>query len=254
MSLHLSTHPVVPSQPPEIFVAHQACPAPSVPATPTTGQCWPLPLPPGPAPCPPAAHPSPLSGTPACPRPADSRHGLVDGLHAVAHGELIHNLLGRLVIVNLPSIVPLGVWDLHHAVVLHVRHEVEEVLRPGGEGLSWRTKQASGAPHAIHPVLRSPAYLLFHLCTYPPIYPATPRFALPLIHWVSKSTTYACRCLSIHRSTTHPLSIYHLSTCSCAIYPPSHPPPTICSSKHLSIHLPTPTHPSNYPEIHLSIL
>lgn len=58
----------------------------------------------------------------------DSRHGLVDGLHPIAHGKLIHDLLRCLIKVNLPGIVPLGIGDLHHPVVLQIRHEVEEVL------------------------------------------------------------------------------------------------------------------------------
>lgn len=57
------------------------------------------------------------------------RHGLVDGLHSVAHGELVHDLLGSLLKVDLPRVVPFGVGDLHHAVVLDVGHIVEEVLR-----------------------------------------------------------------------------------------------------------------------------
>lgn len=48
----------------------------------------------------------------------DSRHGLVDGFHPIAHGKLIHDLLCRLIKVNLPGVVPFGVGDLHHAVVL----------------------------------------------------------------------------------------------------------------------------------------
>lgn len=59
------------------------------------------------------------------------RHGLVDGLHPVAHGELVYDLLRRLLEVNLPGIVPFGIRDLHHAVVLDVCHIVEEVLLEG---------------------------------------------------------------------------------------------------------------------------
>lgn len=59
------------------------------------------------------------------------RHGLVDGLHPVTHGELIHNLLRGLLKVHLPGVVAFGVRDLHHAVVLDVGDVVEEVLRDG---------------------------------------------------------------------------------------------------------------------------
>lgn len=64
-------------------------------------------------------------------RPA-VRHGLVDGLHPITHGELVHNLLGGLFEVHLPGVVSFGVGDLHHAVVLDVGDVVEEVLRGGG--------------------------------------------------------------------------------------------------------------------------
>lgn len=59
------------------------------------------------------------------------RHGLVDGLHSVAHGKLIYNLLGSLLKVDLPCIIPFGIRDLHHTVVLDIRHIVEEVLQRG---------------------------------------------------------------------------------------------------------------------------
>ena len=59
----------------------------------------------------------------------DSRHGLIDGFHTVAHGELIHYLLGGLLKVHLPGIVTFGVGDLHHSVVLDVCHIVEQVLQ-----------------------------------------------------------------------------------------------------------------------------
>lgn len=57
------------------------------------------------------------------------RHGLVDGLHAVAHGELVHDLLVKLVKVDLPGVVALRRRDFHHAASLHVGGEVEHVLR-----------------------------------------------------------------------------------------------------------------------------
>lgn len=59
------------------------------------------------------------------------RHGLVDGLHSVTHGKLIYNLLGSLLKVDLPCIIPFGIRDLHHTVVLDIRHIVEEVLQRG---------------------------------------------------------------------------------------------------------------------------
>lgn len=57
------------------------------------------------------------------------RHGLVYGLDAIAHGELIHDVLLHLVKVNLPRIVSLSHWDLHHAASLHIGREVERVLQ-----------------------------------------------------------------------------------------------------------------------------
>lgn len=59
------------------------------------------------------------------------RHGLIDGLHSVTHGKLVDNLLRGLLKVDLPRIVPFGVRDLHHTVVLDICHIVEEVLRRG---------------------------------------------------------------------------------------------------------------------------
>lgn len=61
----------------------------------------------------------------------DLRHGLIDGLHSVTHGKLVYNLLRGLLKVDLPCIVPFGVGDLHHTVVLDICHIVEEVLRRG---------------------------------------------------------------------------------------------------------------------------
>lgn len=59
------------------------------------------------------------------------RHGLIDGLHSVTHGKLIDNLLRGLLKVDLPCIVPFGVGDLHHTIVLDICHIVEEVLQRG---------------------------------------------------------------------------------------------------------------------------
>lgn len=74
-------------------------------------------------------HPRGSCTLPSCPpQPAGSRHGLVNGLDTIAHGKLIHDLLGCLIIVHLPGIITLGVWNLHDPIVLHVCHEVEQVL------------------------------------------------------------------------------------------------------------------------------
>lgn len=59
---------------------------------------------------------------------SDSRHGLVDGFDAVAHGELIHDVLGNVVKVDFPRVVPTGLWDLHRPVSVDVGGIVEEVL------------------------------------------------------------------------------------------------------------------------------
>lgn len=74
------------------------------------------------------------------------RHGLIDGLHPVTHGKLVYNLLRGLLKVDLPCIVPFGVGDLHHTVVLDICHIVEEVLRRGkrervSERPLWRKTQ-----------------------------------------------------------------------------------------------------------------
>lgn len=61
----------------------------------------------------------------------DIRHGLVDGLHTITHGKFIDNLLRGLLKVNLPCIIPFGIRDLHHTVVLNICHIVEEVLQRG---------------------------------------------------------------------------------------------------------------------------
>lgn len=56
------------------------------------------------------------------------RHSLIDGLHSVSHGEFIHYLLGDVVKVDLPCILPFHLRDLHHAVVLCLSQVVEQIL------------------------------------------------------------------------------------------------------------------------------
>lgn len=58
-----------------------------------------------------------------------SRHGLIDGLHSVSHGELIHYLLGHVVKVDLPGLLAFHLGDLHHAAVPHLGQAVEQVLQ-----------------------------------------------------------------------------------------------------------------------------
>lgn len=53
--------------------------------------------------------------------PSSSRHSLVYGLHSITHCKLIHNFLGSLVKVNLPSIIPFGIWDFHNPIILYIR-------------------------------------------------------------------------------------------------------------------------------------
>ena len=60
-----------------------------------------------------------------------SRHGLVDGLDPVSEGKLVHQLLGRLLKVDLPALLALGVGQDHVAVVLFAQ-VVEEVLVQAG--------------------------------------------------------------------------------------------------------------------------
>ena len=62
-----------------------------------------------------------------------SRHSLIDGLHSVSHGELIHYLLRHVVKIDLPRLVPFHLRYLHHAAALHLRQVVEQVLRDNTE-------------------------------------------------------------------------------------------------------------------------
>lgn len=59
----------------------------------------------------------------------DSRHGLVDGLDAVAHGKLVRNLLRYIVKVDLPAVVSAGFGDPDSALTQHVGGVVEQVLQ-----------------------------------------------------------------------------------------------------------------------------
>ena len=56
------------------------------------------------------------------------RHGLKDGFDAVSHGELVNQLLRRLVIVHLPAVVALNLWQFDASSVHLFRQVVEEVL------------------------------------------------------------------------------------------------------------------------------
>ena len=57
-----------------------------------------------------------------------SRHGLVYGLYPVAHRELVDDLLGRLLKVHLPRLVPLRVRQLYRPARL-LAQVVEQVLQ-----------------------------------------------------------------------------------------------------------------------------
>lgn len=59
----------------------------------------------------------------------NSRHGLVYRFYSITHSKLVHNLLRCLFEVDLPGVVTFSIWDLHHAVVLKIRHIVEEILQ-----------------------------------------------------------------------------------------------------------------------------
>lgn len=53
------------------------------------------------------------------------RHGLVDGLHSVSHGELVHDFLSRLLKIYFPRVISFSVRDLYHAAVLFFSGVVE---------------------------------------------------------------------------------------------------------------------------------
>lgn len=57
------------------------------------------------------------------------RHSLVDGLDSITHGKLIYDFLGSFLKVHFPCIIPFGVRNLHHTIILDVRHIMEEILR-----------------------------------------------------------------------------------------------------------------------------
>lgn len=57
------------------------------------------------------------------------RHGLIDGFHSVSHGELVHDLLRRLIEVHFPGVIAFSIGDLHHAAVLLLCGVVEDVLQ-----------------------------------------------------------------------------------------------------------------------------
>lgn len=59
------------------------------------------------------------------------RHGLVYAFYPVAHGELVHNLLGGRLEVRLPGLVPLDLRQHHGAAVL-LAERMEQVLVQAG--------------------------------------------------------------------------------------------------------------------------
>ena len=61
-----------------------------------------------------------------------SRHGLIDGLHSISDGKLVHDLLRHVVKVDLPRLLPLHRRDLHRPAVAHLRQAVEQVLGSRG--------------------------------------------------------------------------------------------------------------------------
>ena len=73
----------------------------------------------------------------------NSRHGLVDGLDAVSHGELVDDFLSRLVEVDLPGVVPFGCRQLHVAPFL-LAQEMEDILK------EWLNKNFTG--HAMQEI------------------------------------------------------------------------------------------------------
>lgn len=58
----------------------------------------------------------------------DSRHGLVDGLDAVAHRKLVHDFLRHVVKVDLPGVVAADFGDSDRALTVDVGGVVEQVL------------------------------------------------------------------------------------------------------------------------------
>lgn len=58
----------------------------------------------------------------------DSRHGLVDGLDAVSHGELVHCFLRHIIKIDFPRVVSTRVGDLHHPLSQHIVGMMEKVL------------------------------------------------------------------------------------------------------------------------------
>lgn len=58
-----------------------------------------------------------------------SRHGLVDGLDAVAHRKLVHDFLRHVVKVDLPGVVAADFGDFDRALTVDVGGVVEQVLR-----------------------------------------------------------------------------------------------------------------------------
>lgn len=191
-------------------------------------------------------------------QPAASRHGLVDGLHTIAHGKFIHNLLGCLIIVNLPGVITLGIWDLHNPIVLHVCHEVEQVLPP-----RWRRHHEkrietqgvrdprSGEAYIIHSFIHSFICLFFHpSTTYQfiqlPKIPPSKSPILVTLHPPGHPSIY----LSIYSFTQR--SSYpriHLPTPLCFLTS-FHPSisPSICLPAHSFIH--PHTHPFIFPKSH----
>lgn len=67
-----------------------------------------------------------------------SRHGLVDGLDTVAHGELIHDLLRHVVKVDLPGVVSASFGDLDGALTEDIGGVVEQVLHRKVKTLTGR--------------------------------------------------------------------------------------------------------------------
>ncbi len=57
------------------------------------------------------------------------RHGLIDRFDSVSHGELVHGLLRRLIVVHFPGVIAFGIRDLHPAAVLLLCGVEEDVLQ-----------------------------------------------------------------------------------------------------------------------------